>query len=141
MVFRPFGWFNRGGIMADIDKSFGLDENNDLKIVSDEEEIKQSIINILTLDEGEKPFDKDFGAKLNSYLHEDISNGVITGIENLIEETLSAREQRISDIIAYAEYVDEKLVIRVEYEFDDKKFTVSNVYWWRVLKWLEIRIP
>jgi phage baseplate assembly protein W len=114
--------------MADIDKSFGLDENNDLKIVSDEEEIKQSIINILTLDEGEKPFDKDFGAKLNSYLHEDISNGVITGIENLIEETLSAREQRISDIIAYAEYVDEKLVIRVEYEFDDKKFTVSNVY-------------
>lgn len=80
----------------DLDFTFQSNPNTgDLGIKKDINSVKQSILNILNTNHGEKPFEPLFGANLRAYLFE--NNGTITSIAiaDSIKESIANYEPRV----------------------------------------------
>lgn len=80
----------------DLDFHFDINPvTNDVPIVADVKAIKQSVLNILLTNHGERPFKPTFGANLRSYLFEPVDNVTIVLIANQIKEAITNWEPRV----------------------------------------------
>jgi len=86
----------RDRIYSDMD--FAFRENpvtGDVAIKKDVEAVKQSVLNILLTNRGEKPFDPSFGSGIRSYLFENIDAVTETLIREDIVFSLNNFEPRV----------------------------------------------
>jgi len=111
----------------DFNREFDFNKDNDLAVVGGVDAVKQSIINIVTTNHGEKPFDYTYGADLESQLHDDATLGLIKSIENSVEESISAREPRVSNVSAFATFNigSEILTINIKFTYDGAEHSLS----------------
>lgn len=74
----------------------------DLRLNANEDAVKQSIINILLTNTGERPFQPNFGGDINRLLFENISPQTTTAIQSLIRSAIDNFEPRASiiDVVA-----------------------------------------
>lgn len=80
----------------DLDFHFDINPiTKDVPIVADVKAIKQSVLNILLTNHGERPFKPTFGANLRSYLFEPVDNVTIVLIANQIKEAIINWEPRV----------------------------------------------
>jgi phage baseplate assembly protein W len=81
---------------TDVNFNFISNPNTgDVAIVSDINSIKQSVLNILRTNHGEKPFNPLFGANLDKYLFENINQITAEAIIVSIEESILNFEPRV----------------------------------------------
>ncbi len=66
-----------------------------VEMVSDEEDIVQSLEIILSTRPGERIMQPDFGCELSQFIFEEMSQGTITGIRGTISDALLYHEPRI----------------------------------------------
>ena len=81
---------------SDLDFSFKTNPNTkDVGIVKNDNSIKQSVLNILKTNHGERPFNYYFGANLRSFLFENITNITAANMSSAIKYSLSNWEPRV----------------------------------------------
>jgi phage baseplate assembly protein W len=86
----------RQATYKDLDFSFKQNPNtNDVGIKKDNLSISQSVLNILRTNNGERPFNHDFGANLRSYLFENMTNITAANMATSINTALKNYEPRI----------------------------------------------
>ena len=80
----------------DLDFTFKQNPNtNDVGIKKDNASISQSVLNILSTNHGERPFNYFFGANLRAYLFENMSNITAANMSTSINLALKNYEPRI----------------------------------------------
>ena len=80
----------------DLDFTFKQNPNtNDVGIKKNNDAVKQSVLNILRTNHGERPFNYNFGANLRSYLFENMSNITAANMSTSINTALANWEPRI----------------------------------------------
>ena len=80
------------------DADFTFKENpntNDVAIKKNNEAVKQSVLNILRTNHGERPFNYFFGANLRSYLFENMTNVTAAQMATSVNNSLRNHEPRI----------------------------------------------
>jgi phage baseplate assembly protein W len=80
------------------DADFTFKENpntNDVSIKKNNEAVKQSVLNILRTNHGERPFNYFFGANLRSYLFENMTNITAAQMATSVNNSLRNHEPRI----------------------------------------------
>jgi len=81
---------------SDVDFSFRvIPVTNTLALKKNEEAVKQSVVNILSTDRGERPFLPFFGANIRSYLFENFDNVTASLVEEEIRSALLNYEPRV----------------------------------------------
>jgi len=85
-----------------IDNLFPSLDKVDLQLNTNEDAVKQSIVNILLTNVGERPFQPTFGGDINRLLFENISPQTTTALQNLIRSAIDNFEPRASliDVVA-----------------------------------------
>ena len=71
---------------------------NDLVVSRDASAIKQSIVNLLLTNKGERPFNPDYGSNIRSYLFEPLDYATAGHVSSSIQNTLTEFEPRITVI-------------------------------------------
>ncbi|MEQ9483945.1 GPW/gp25 family protein [Coleofasciculus sp. F4-SAH-05] len=66
-----------------------------VELVSDAEDVRQSLEIILSTQPGERIMHPDFGCELNQFLFEEITQGLITGIKGIIADAILYHEPRV----------------------------------------------
>lgn len=80
----------------DLDFTFKQNPNtNDIGVKKNNASISQSVLNILSTNHGERPFNYNFGANLRAYLFENMSNITAANIATSINLALGNYEPRI----------------------------------------------
>ena len=80
----------------DVDFTFKQNPNtNDIGIKKNNESIKQSVLNILRTNHGERPFNYNFGANLRSYLFENMTNITAAQMSTSVSTALANHEPRL----------------------------------------------
>ena len=74
---------------------------NDLVVSRDASAIKQSIVNLLLTNKGERPFNPDYGSNIRSYLFEPLDYATAGQVSSSIQNTLTEFEPRITVISIY----------------------------------------
>ncbi len=86
----------RPATYKDLDFTFKQNPNtNDVGIKRNNESVKQSILNILNTNHGERPFNWNFGANLRSYLFENMTQITAAQMSTSINTALANWEPRI----------------------------------------------
>ena len=86
----------RQNVYSDLDFRFIANPNTqDLALKYDVESVKQSVINILLTNAGERPFNPKFGGGLNGYLFDNFDGITAAAMENTIVNTLRNWEPRV----------------------------------------------
>ena len=86
----------RQATYKDLDFTFKQNPNtNDVGIKRNNDSIKQSVLNILRTNHGERPFNFDFGANLRRYLFENMSNITAAQMSTSINTALRNYEPRL----------------------------------------------
>ena len=90
---------------------------NDLVVSRDASAIKQSIVNLLLTNKGERPFNPDYGSNIRSYLFEPLDYATAGQVSASIEGTLAEFEPRIDviSIEAYPNFNDNGFNVELEY--------------------------
>jgi phage baseplate assembly protein W len=80
----------------DLDFTFKQNPNtNDVGIKKNNESVKQSVLNILRTNHGERPFNYNFGANLRAYLFENMTNITAANMSTSINLALANWEPRL----------------------------------------------
>jgi len=66
-----------------------------VEMVSDEEDIRQSLHILLSTSPGERTMHPDFGCELSQFLFEEITQGLITSIKDIIADAILYHEPRV----------------------------------------------
>lgn len=114
---------NKKTIYSDFLTSFFVGKDiNDLTIVENEESVKQSIVNILLTNTGEKFYNSSFGSNLNSLLFENNSPQTIAAITDLIISTIENFETRakINDVIVSPVLDDSAYAVTINFSVINK---------------------
>ncbi len=87
----------RTGEYSDLDFAMKANPNieYDVAVMTDSAAIRQSILNILRTNHGEKVFDPLFGANLSAYLFENIDHITALAISNDIQHAIERDEPRV----------------------------------------------
>ena len=81
---------------SDIDFIYKLNPNTgDISTKKGINAVKQSVLNILRTNHGERPFNPYFGANLRSYLFENINYATAVIISNQVKNALANDEPRV----------------------------------------------
>jgi uncharacterized protein len=81
---------------TDLDFAFRrIPNTNDVALKTDVEAVKQSVINILSTNRGERPFLPSFGGNIRSYLFENFSPVMAVELEEEIISALANHEPRV----------------------------------------------
>ena len=82
---------------SDIDLAFKANPNiaYDIAVKRDSAAVRQSVLNILKTNHGEKPFKPNFGANLISYLFENIDSITASSMYSSIETAINNDEPRV----------------------------------------------
>lgn len=101
----------------------------DLISVKDEASIKQSIVNLLLTNKGERFFDADLGSDLYSLLFEPLDFGVASLVQNVVSETLERYEPRINviSVIATPNFDDNGFDLSLTFEIIGREDIPLNV--------------
>ena len=115
---------------TDID--FGFRANpvtGDIALKRDEQAVKQSVINILSTNRGERPFDPDFGANIRNQLFENFDPIVKQLIDDDIRSALRNYEPRVRvlNVQVDAKPDQNSIDISVEFEIQSPEQTVTTV--------------
>lgn len=102
---------------SDIDFRLKTKTNKDLYVKIDVEAVKQSIINIVTTNYGEKLFQPNFGANLRSILFEPIDQVTSLVIKNQIIEAIKNFEPRAEILGVRVQDLDYSNSIQIIIEF------------------------
>ena len=89
-----------------------------VELVSDAEDVRQSLEIILSTQPGERIMHPDFGCELNQFLFEEITQGLITGIKGIIADAILYHEPRVDlEAIDISESADQQglLFISIDY--------------------------
>ncbi len=89
-----------------------------VELVSDAEDVRQSLEIILSTQPGERIMHPDFGCELNQFLFEEITQGLITGIKGIIADAILYHEPRVDlEAIDISESADQQglLFISINY--------------------------
>ncbi|MEQ9354406.1 GPW/gp25 family protein [Coleofasciculus chthonoplastes] len=89
-----------------------------VELVSDAEDVRQSLEIILSTQPGERIMHPDFGCELNQFLFEEITQGLITGIKGIIADAILYHEPRVDlEAIDISESADQPglLFISINY--------------------------
>jgi phage baseplate assembly protein W len=80
----------------DLDFTFKQNPNtNDVGIKKDNDSIRQSVLNILRTNHGERPFNYMFGANLRAYLFENMTHLTAASMSTSVNTALANWEPRI----------------------------------------------
>jgi|TARA_Y100000780_G_scaffold217271_1_gene221231 phage baseplate assembly protein W len=86
----------RQALYKDLDFTFKQNPNtNDVGIKKNNDAVKQSVLNILRTNHGERPFNYNFGANLRHYLFENMNNITAAQISTSINTALANHEPRL----------------------------------------------
>lgn len=91
---------NARGAYSDLDFAFIANPNIefDVAVMKNNQAIRQSILNILRTNHGEKLFDPEFGANLHSYLFENLDDITAANMASDIENAIKRDEPRVEII-------------------------------------------
>ncbi len=106
-------------------------ETGKLAMVSEEEDIRESIGIILRTSEGERVMRPDFGSNVMEYLFHPVTGTVLHSLENDVQERLFEQEQRIEDIEVTCREADGPMggvVIEVGYTVRSTNSRYNYVY-------------
>lgn len=102
---------------SDLDFKFRLNPNTkDFVLKKDVEAVKQSVINILLTQRGERPFNPYIGGDLYSYLFENFDDITKAAIENTIVNTLRNFEPRVQVLDVTVEDLSYRNAINIALE-------------------------
>jgi phage baseplate assembly protein W len=109
----------------------GLAVDDEIAMVADAEDIRQSIRIILETDPGERVMRPDFGAGLRRLLFEPITTNTLALVQQRVEDALTTWEPRI-DVIDVAVSADEApsglLLITIQYSIRATNTFYNLVY-------------
>lgn len=109
----------------------GLAVDDEIAMVADAEDIRQSIRIILETDPGERVMRPDFGAGLRRLLFEPITTNTLALVQQRVEDALTTWEPRI-DVIDVAVSADEApsgvLLITIQYSIRTTNTFYNLVY-------------
>jgi len=115
---------------TDIDFGFRPNPNTgDIALKRDEQAVKQSVVNILLTNRGERPFDPDFGANIRNQLFENFDPIVKQLIDDDIRAALRNYEPRVRvlNVQVDAKPDQNSIDISVEFEIQSPEQTVTTV--------------
>jgi phage baseplate assembly protein W len=101
----------------------------DLISVKDESAIKQSIVNLLLTNEGERFFEPEIGASISELLFEPLDYGVAALIQTKIRNTLTQYEPRINilDIRAEPDEINNGFEVELIFEVIGREDIPTNI--------------
>lgn len=101
----------------------------DLISVKDDNAIKQSIVNLLLTNKGERFFEPEIGASISELLFEPLDYGVAALIQTKIRDTLTQYEPRINilDIRAEPDEVNNGFEVELVFEVIGREDIPTNV--------------
>jgi phage baseplate assembly protein W len=104
---------------SDIDLKFRVIPNSgDIALKKDILAVKQSVINILMTNRGEKVFDPDFGGSLRDYLFENYDSITAAAIKSRITTTLLNYEPRVEIVDLVVTDLTERNALRIMLELN-----------------------
>ena len=106
-------------------------ETAQVGMVSDEEDIAQSLDIILSTRPGERFMSPKFGCELSQFLFEEVRQGVMDSIEGVVADALLYHEPRIKvDHIAISESEQQSglLLISIDYTIQATNSRFNRVY-------------
>jgi len=110
---------SRDRIYSDLDFAFRRNPlTDDASIKRDIEAVKQSVLNILLTNRGERPFLPSFGSNIRGYLFENVDSVMIALIKEDIEFSLANYEPRVRVISLDVDDLSEKNAIRIRLDFE-----------------------
>jgi phage baseplate assembly protein W len=106
------------------DLPFFLSKNSftsDINTINDLAAIRQSIKNLVLTNNGERKFNFDFGANLQTFLFENFSIELIASVQSAIAENLRLFEPRavLNNIKVYENSKQNSIDVEVEYQAPD----------------------
>lgn len=101
----------------------------DLISVKDDNAIKQSIVNLLLTNKGERFFEPEIGASISELLFEPLDYGVAALIQTKIRDTLTQYEPRINilDIRAEPDEINNGFEVELVFEVIGREDIPTNV--------------
>ena len=104
---------------SDLDFAFKRNPVTDaISIKRDTEAVKQSIVNILSTNRGERPFLPDFGANIQSYLFENFDGITASLVEEQIRVAIANYEPRVRILDIQITAVPDRNAMRIFMEFE-----------------------
>ncbi len=99
----------------------------DLTLNKDEDAVKESIVNLLLTDRGERLMQPNIGGNLRAMLFENITPGVLVMIENQVRLTLDLYEPRaeIIDVLVTSNIDDNVVKIQIEFYISNNQQPIS----------------
>jgi phage baseplate assembly protein W len=102
---------------SDLDLKFRLNPNTkDFVLKKDVEAVKQSVINILLTQRGERPFNPELGGNLYAYLFENFDDITKAAVETTIVNTLRNHEPRVRVLSVDVVDLDYRNALRITLE-------------------------
>jgi len=113
----------RNSVYTDLDFAFRpiqmeSDLPGDIALKKDVEAVKQSVLNILKTNRGEKPFLPSFGSNIKSYLFENIDESTRILIEEDIVFSLRNFEPRVNIIFVNVENLEDNNEVKISIELE-----------------------
>ncbi|MDJ0715448.1 MAG: GPW/gp25 family protein [Prochloraceae cyanobacterium] len=102
-----------------------------IEMVSDEEDIHQSLEILFSTRPGERLMQPDFGCELSQFLFEEISQSLITGIRGIISDAIIYHEPRIklnNLDISESKAISGLLLISIDYTIRSTNSRFNLVY-------------
>lgn len=104
---------------SDLDFRFIANPNTgDVGLKKDVEAVRQSVLNILLTNHGEKPFRPIFGANLRAYLFEIFDDVQKTVIRDVVTNALLNYEPRVNVTNVEVSDLSYRNAVRIKVEFD-----------------------
>ena len=104
---------------SDLDFAFKRNPVTDaVSVKIDTEAVKQSIVNILSTNRGERPFLPDFGGNLRSYLFENFDGITASLVEEQIRVAIANYEPRVRILDVQVTAVPDRNAMRIFMEFE-----------------------
>lgn len=101
----------------------------DLIVVKDEADVKQSIVNLLLTNKGERFFNSDIGSSITELLFEALDYGTASLVQSYISDTLNRYEPRIRilSLSTIPNFDDNGFDVDLEFEIDGREDFPVNV--------------
>lgn len=101
----------------------------DLIVVKDEADVKQSIVNLLLTNKGERFFNSDIGSSITELLFEALDYGTASLVQSYISDTLNRYEPRIRilSLSTVPNFDDNGFDVDLEFEIDGREDLPVNV--------------
>jgi phage baseplate assembly protein W len=120
----------RDKVYSDFDFAFRMNPvTNDVSLKKDVEAVKQSVVNILSTNRGERPFMPDFGANIQGFLFENVDSVTSALIEEQIRSAIANYEPRVRVLEVNVEDLSYRnaINIRLDIEILSPSQTITSV--------------